>query len=194
MFLECLDGTSLDRLSKGSHKKVLIQCDWEGCEETWEAEYRRWHGKEKHFCARHRQIGKKHTFETRLKLSLMNLGKNNPAYKHGKWSSTGAGRKNIYYDLWREIIRERAKGICQVCREKPGIETHHSETAYIDIVKQVRSQLTEEELKQIDEGIIGLSIGLHHIIHDVPGIWVCKECHLKLSSKKVNSKDKKKAA
>ena len=103
-------------------------------------------------------------------------------------------KEHILRPLAGNYTRERAKGICQVCREKPGIETHHSETAYIDIVKQVRSQLTEEELKQIDEGIIGLSIGLHHIIHDVPGIWVCKECHLELSSKKVNSKDKKKAA
>jgi len=182
MFIKCINGEDVKQLSRGSRKKVLIKCDWESCEKTWVAEYRKWYGKEKHFCASHRQVGKKHTIETRLKLSLMNLGKKNPAYKTGNWSSVEAGRKNVYYDLWREGIRKAAHGVCQECRERLGTETHHSEISYIDIVKRVKSQFTMEELDKIDEGVIGFIVGLYHITHNVPGIWVCNECHRKLSS------------
>jgi len=176
MILYVADGSKVDRLTKGSHKKVLIKCDWDRCSEVWETEYRYWHGKDKHYCKRHRATGKRHSFKTREKLSMINLGEKNPNYKNGSRSIYQAGRENIYYREWHSRIRERADGYCEICGEI-GEETHHHVIPYKEIVTLVISGMHEYELETRPNGYIGLQIGRYHLENDVPGMWLCKRCH-----------------
>ena len=175
MIIKVLDGTPLDELKPNSHKKIRIRCDYPGCNFEWDAEYRYHSHKEVQLCRKHQMRSQ----ETRIKLSDSNIGPNNPNYKNGNSSKYHCGRENVYYKLWRDEIRNRAKGLCEICGGI-GTDVHHNEESYIDILNKVCMEIGESKIENMYPGEVGRLIGKYHRDHDVPGMWVCRECHIEL--------------
>lgn len=65
------------------------------------------------------KLGKKQSFETRMKISLKLMGKNNPNYKHGKYKELYHNRYNdMAYKVWRSSVFERDNWTCQTCGKR----------------------------------------------------------------------------
>ena len=69
----CIDGTSLDKLTNGSNRKVKCQCDNENCTNEWDTNYFHVSKKEKQYCKscvnRINMLGKQKTLEHKENLS-----------------------------------------------------------------------------------------------------------------------------
>lgn len=59
--------------------------------------------------------GKKHTLETRKRLSAIKRGANNPQWKGGTTKANLAIRATLEYKLWREAVFKRDKWTCVHC-------------------------------------------------------------------------------
>jgi len=64
--------------------------------------------------------------ETRMKLSLVQRGKNAPNWKGGVTKKNRLIRMGIKYRLWREKVFKRDNWTCQECGKRGGkLEAHH---------------------------------------------------------------------
>jgi hypothetical protein len=71
-------------------------------------------------------LGKKASLETKLKMSLLRKGKDNPNWRGGRAITVHLKRKHSPYQKWRKEILERDNYVCQKknCGEKSNI-VHH---------------------------------------------------------------------
>lgn len=71
-------------------------------------------------------LGKKHSIETRIKMSENRKGNKNPNYVDGMSKFTVSHYSDLRYKLWREAIFERDEYTCQECGIRGVyIEPHH---------------------------------------------------------------------
>lgn len=69
--------------------------------------------------------GKKHSKETRAKMSRDRKGSGNANYKGGVTQEIRKFRKTKEYVAWRNAVIKRASGICEMCGEEKPLEAHH---------------------------------------------------------------------
>lgn len=133
--------------------------------------------------------GKKHSKETRDKISEKVSGKNHPLYgvrgeDHPNWKPYAKDYKELrkrienikQYKDFKQKVRERDNGTCQICDEY-GIEVHHikkvSDIFYneyfnnFDNIKEFRN--SNEYLDFLDK-----------ITNPDEAITLCKRCHYKI--------------
>lgn len=71
-------------------------------------------------------LGKKHSLETRLKMSEAHLGEKNHNYINGVSRFIVSHYNDLRYKLWREAVFQRDNWTCQNCGTKGGyLEPHH---------------------------------------------------------------------
>ncbi len=82
------------------------------------------HSKRKYcsiFCSnKGKNLGRHHSYEWRLKLSLRRKGKNNPAYIDGRNKRNRRSRKSLKYKIWRENVFKRDNYTCLWCGARNG--------------------------------------------------------------------------
>ena len=121
-------------------------------------------------------LGKKHTEESKQKISTSNTGQKRsietvekikkarklqtgsrcPGWKGGITSLIRLMRNNDFYSNWRKIVFERDKYTCQICKNKGYLHAHH---------------------------IIGVNENLDLIYNVDNGITLCKRCHIEFHKK-----------
>lgn len=67
-----------------------------------------------------RLIGKKHTEETKLRMSLAQLGEKGGNWQGGKTAEHRLVRTRAAYSTWRTAVYKRDNYTCQICGEKGG--------------------------------------------------------------------------
>lgn len=71
-------------------------------------------------------VGRKATLETRMKLSLLHLGKDNPQWKGGVTSKNKSLRGSFLFRIWREAVFLRDNWTCQKCEKRGNyLHPHH---------------------------------------------------------------------
>jgi 5-methylcytosine-specific restriction endonuclease McrA len=72
-------------------------------------------------------LGKKHSIETRRKLSQYNCGNKSHLWRGGITKINDKLRTSIEYRLWREAVFARDSWTCQVCKKRGGVylNAHH---------------------------------------------------------------------
>ncbi|HAR37133.1 MAG TPA: hypothetical protein DCS09_00290 [Porphyromonadaceae bacterium] len=65
-------------------------------------------------------LGKHHTYEWRLNLSLKRKGKNNPSYIDGRNKLNRRSRRSLRYKIWREKVFKRDNYTCIWCGARNG--------------------------------------------------------------------------
>lgn len=91
----------------------------------------------------HPLLGKKHSDETKMKMSQNRKGCKNGNWKGGITLSVRTFRKSKQYQQWRKTIFERDDYICQDCGYKQSLIVHH-----------ILSVKTHPELRlKVDNGI-----------------------------------------
>lgn len=102
-------------------------------------------------------IGRKHSFETRKKISLARIGKytgkNNPNWQGGKKHSNQNKRLSLEYKKWRNDIKQR-DGKCLECGSREKLHAHH-----IISVRHTNDICLLTDMNN--------------------GVTLCKKCHLK---------------
>jgi len=101
-------------------------------------------------------LGKHHSEETKLKMSICRRGSGNSNWKGGKTKVIRAMRKTKEYIHWRNEILKRANGRCELCGKKTKLEVHHKISVFKDISM---------------------------MLDPTNGIALCHECHLKEDKK-----------
>ncbi len=104
--------------------------------------------------------GKKHSEETKKKMSEMRKGKRNSNYKGGKTQVFREIRHTKEYVHWRNAVIARANGRCQMCGKELPLEAHHIISIHKDI-----------------SGVYDLNNGQA----------LCYDCHLKADGKERKS-------
>lgn len=77
--------------------------------------------------------GKKHSEETRKKMSESRKGAKNANYKGGKTEKIRGMRRTKEYIHWRNAVLARANGVCEMCGKKLPLEAHHIKSIHKDI-------------------------------------------------------------
>lgn len=77
--------------------------------------------------------GKRHSEETKSKMSEKRRGSKNPNYKGGKTERMRKIRRTKDYIDWRNAVIERANGKCEMCGRKLSLEAHHIKSIHKDI-------------------------------------------------------------
>lgn len=111
-------------------------------------------------------LNKKHTKETKLKMSLIRIGKPNKSvsgknscwWKGGITSENMAARNSIEFRLWREAVFARDNWTCQECGKR-GVRLHAHHIKKFSKYKELRFAIDN-------------------------GRTMCKECH-KIIHKKI---------
>ena len=72
--------------------------------------------------------GKKHTLETRIKMSIARKGEKSSLWKGGKSKEYKRIRASTEFRIWRELVFKRDNWTCTKCKEKGGkLIPHHIE-------------------------------------------------------------------
>jgi len=72
------------------------------------------------------KLGRKHSTETRRKLSLLKKGAKGSNWQGGKTDESKTARKTIEYKIWRDKVFERDDFTCLKCNQKGGrLHPHH---------------------------------------------------------------------
>lgn len=122
-------------------------------------------------------FNKKHSIETRKKMSASRTGKtgeNSTAWKGGKLSMTRRIKEFQFNNGWYRKIYERDNFQCCKCTSKNKIEVHHKKPikTIIDEIKQFF-----KDDNQLYSHLIKLDIILDVNLEN--GITLCRECHKK---------------
>lgn len=94
--------------------------------------------------------GRKHTDETKRKMSQARRGRDNPHWKGGLSELVKGIRRSPEYHQWRKVILERDKHTCQDCGKTQNVDAHHIQSIFD----------YPEGVFEIDNGLI-----------------LCKDCH-----------------
>lgn len=76
---------------------------------------------------------KKHSEETKKKMSEARKGEGNSNYKGGKTEILRKIRRTKEYIHWRNAVLARADGKCQICGKELPLEAHHIVSIHKDI-------------------------------------------------------------
>ena len=90
-------------------------------------------------------LGKKHSHETRRKMSESRKGRKSHFYKHGKSNEYRKRYNDVEYKIWRESVFERDNYTCQDCGDRGVyITAHHikSWSKYPDLRFELSNGLT----------------------------------------------------
>lgn len=124
--------------------------------------------------------GKKHTQETRAKMSVSRTGKtgeNATAWKGGKWSFNRRIKSAIQRRWkWFSRVFERDDSTCQHCGATKRLDAHHIDPISC-IIKRIR-----EANPSLDEATLYEVVVNHPEVRDsdlANGITLCRECHRK---------------
>jgi len=99
--------------------------------------------------------GKKASPETRIKLSAMRQGENNPNWRGGISSSRDKLRGSVEFKEWRIVVFERDNYTCRTCGKRGGeLNAHHIIHLAVDITKAV----------DVDNGLT-LCVDCHKLEH-----------------------------
>lgn len=69
--------------------------------------------------------GRRHSEETKAKMSRDRKGSGNANYKGGVTEEIRKFRRTKEYIAWRNAVIRRSGGICEMCGEKKTLEAHH---------------------------------------------------------------------
>lgn len=122
-------------------------------------------------------FNKKHSVETRKKMSISRTGKtgkNATAWKGGKLSLTRRIKEFQYNNGWYNKIYERDIFQCSKCTSKKRIEVHHKKPIKT-IIDEIKELFTDEN--ELYSYLIKLDIILDVNLEN--GITLCRECHKK---------------
>ena len=122
-------------------------------------------------------FNKKHSIETRKKMSITRTGKigvNSTAWKGGKLSLTRRIKEFQNNNGWYKKIYERDNFQCSKCTSKKKIEAHHKKPIKT-IIDEVKGFFIDEN--QLYSYLIQLDIILDMNLEN--GITLCRECHKK---------------
>ena len=110
-------------------------------------------------------LGKHHSLETRMKISVNQIGKKNHNWKGGRVALRELIRKSFEYRQWRSDVFTRDNFICQECFVKGGIfEAHHK--------KEFSIILDENNIKTLYD-----AIRCEELWNINNGVTLCKDCH-----------------
>lgn len=123
------------------------------------------HSEETRLKIKESSLGRKHTEESRLKMSLLNKGSHGSNWKGGITPENRKIRSNLEFKLWRESVFARDNYTCQKCKAKGGyLHPHH-----------IFNFATHLDLRfAIDNGIT-----------------LCKKCHMQFHKKYGNRNNTK---
>lgn len=79
--------------------------------------------------------GKKHSPETRQKMSEGRKGSQNGNWKGGITQKVRKFRRTKEYMAWVKAVLERAGGRCEECGSTENVEAHHKVSLYLDFSK-----------------------------------------------------------
>lgn len=120
---------------------------------------------------------RKHSEETKLKLSLDRRGSNNPAWKGGVTKLIEKIRGLPKYSQWRLGVYERDKFTCKICQDDIGgnLEAHH--------IKPLSFLIGKYDIKNTEEANLCEELW---IINN--GQTLCKQCHKQTDTYMVKAK------
>ena len=101
--------------------------------------------------------GKKHSNETKSRMSETRKGSNNGNWKDGKTQIIRKFRRTKKYILWVKNVIENANNICTLCGSKNKLQAHH---------------------------IISVHKDLSKVLDVNNGVALCEDCHMKIHNKK----------
>lgn len=70
-------------------------------------------------------VGRKHSVETKIKMSIAHKGEKCHLWRGGITEINGVIRRSLKYRLWRKLVFERDNYICDVCKSEDNLEAHH---------------------------------------------------------------------
>jgi 5-methylcytosine-specific restriction endonuclease McrA len=125
-------------------------------------------------------FGRKHTAETKRKMSISRTGKLGPnatAWKGGKSSLTCRVKKIIHTRYgWYAAVLRRDGWKCTECGSKKKIEPHHIEAVVVIIKRLTEGTTFDSDEEKIEWLVIQPEIEDPELKN---GITFCRECHKK---------------
>jgi len=124
---------------------------------------------------RNAKLGHKASKETKLKMSLGRTGDKSPSWKGGITPLHLQIRNCFEYRQWRSDVFTRDNFTCQMCEDSRGgnLNAHH--------IVEFAVLLQKYEITSYDE-----AIKCEEMWNINNGITFCKDCHIKVHSKKEN--------
>lgn len=111
-------------------------------------------------------------------------GEKNPRWKNGNTPLFNLIRSNkrLYYK-WKFPILKRDKFTCTSCGNEKKLNIHHNKITLSEIVDRLTKNIMIKELSFDDKKKLVEKIVDYHIKKKIPGITLCKKCHIKIHRK-----------
>lgn len=109
--------------------------------------------------------GKKHTYNTKMKIKEKNSRQNHPQWKGGITDMKQAIRNNAKYMDWKNKVLKRDNYTCQICGNKNNLQVHH--------IFSIKELCNTFNIKSFDE-----LYKLKEMFDIGNGITLCAKCHV----------------
>ena len=117
-------------------------------------------------------LKRKHSIETKRKLSIIRQGEKNPAWSGGLTPLVRRIRHLYQYRQWRSDVFTRDDFTCQDCGKRGGhLHAHHSSKTFWQIINEYKITTIEQ------------AIACDELWNINNGVTLCKDCHGKYPRK-----------